>query len=79
MSEPTVTMTLSRYKELEGKEQAFQKMITDNKLIFIHVPWGSNDYFYSADLDEAFTEIKKEIKYTADLAESWRIKAGGKK
>lgn len=79
MNEPTVTMTLSRYKELEGKEHAFESMITNKKLIFIHVPYGERDYFYTSDLDDAFTEIKKEIKNVADLAEAWRIKAGGKK
>lgn len=76
MSEPTVTMTLSRYKELEAKELAFEQHQAKKDILLIRLPYGS-DYYYSATLDEVFAQMKKEIEYVSGLAETWRVKAGG--
>lgn len=70
----TVTMDLARFKELEGKEKAFEGMLNNREMIVIHVPYGP-DYFIHVSQEQAFEQIKKEIKQVSDLAESWRQKA----
>lgn len=67
-------MPLERFKELEAKEKAFDQHVLKQDIIMIRLPYGS-DYFYSATLDEVFSEMKKEIKQVSEYAESWRQKA----
>lgn len=75
MTETTVTMTLSRYKELEGKEKMMDQYIKDKEIIFIRCPWQEREYYFSSNMQEAVSLIKADIDRTAELAESWRQKA----
>lgn len=71
----TVTMDLERFKELESKEIAFEKIVHDPSQFVLAVGW--NGSWRCVPHNEAFEQIRADMEEMKRFAESWRKKAEG--
>lgn len=71
--ETTVTMSLSRYKELESKEIAMEKLINEPDKFTVVYGWNST--WRCVSHVDALKEIANEMEEIKRFAESWRQKA----